>query len=180
MNKKLEENNYIIVDFISGKEANNYYKEFIKYYNKWPEDFIRDDGQCSLSMSIYNYKPFLELLVNRTLYMNEIMKEQMLPTYSYARIYKNGEVLAPHTDREACEISISLHLGSDKEWPIWFTNPKGKKVSVELKPGQAVIYKGITSEHGRDAFEGMEYAQVFLHYVRSSGENWLKYFDRNN
>jgi len=177
MNKKLEENNYIIVDFISAKEASNYYKEFKDYYNQRPNEFIKDD-QCPLSVSMYNYKPFLELLVNKLPYINDVMNEQMLPTYSYARIYKNGEVLEPHTDRDACEISITLHLSGDKEWPIWFTDPQGNKVSVNLNIGQAAIYKGIVSEHWREAFEGDEYAQVFLHYVRSNSDNSIHYFDR--
>jgi len=177
MNKKLEENNYLIVDFVSSEEANEYYKKFINYYNEFPDEF-KYDSQVRLSTTMYNFRPFLELLVNKLPYMNELMGEQMFPTYSFARIYKNSAVLEAHTDREACEISVTLHLGGDKKWPIWFTDPKGNKVSVELKPSQAVIYKGIISEHGRDAFQGTEYVQVFLHYVRSNGENWLKYFDR--
>jgi hypothetical protein len=177
MNKKLEENNYIVVNFISSEEASNYYKIFKDYYNQLPNKFTKDD-QCPLSPSVYNYKPFLELLVNKLPYMNDVMNEQMLPTYSYARIYKNGEVLEPHTDRDACEISITLHLGGDKEWPIWFTDPQGNKVSVNLKIGQAAIYKGIVSKHWRETFEGDEYAQVFLHYVRSNSDNSIHYFDR--
>jgi hypothetical protein len=36
----------------------------------------------------------------------------MLPTYSYARIYANGDELKKHRDRPACEVSVTLHLGS--------------------------------------------------------------------
>ena len=39
------------------------------------------------------------------------------PTYSYARIYKKGDVLEPHRDRVACEISISLNLGQEPDVP---------------------------------------------------------------
>jgi hypothetical protein len=103
----------------------------------------------------------------------------MLPTYSYARYYRKGETLEKHTDRPACEVSITLHLGSDRTpWPIYFTKPNGEVVSVELKAGQAVIYLGIISEHWRDEFKGQEYVQVFLHYVRSRGEYADHYFDK--
>ena len=32
-------------------------------------------------------------------------------TYSYARIYKTGDVLHRHKDRYSCEVSTTLHLG---------------------------------------------------------------------
>src|SRR5712671_5552941 len=45
----------------------------------------------------------------------------LFPTYSYFRVYKHGDTLAKHTDRPACEISVSLCLGFEdgKSWPIW-------------------------------------------------------------
>jgi hypothetical protein len=175
MHPILEKNNYLVVDFINPQYANILYQKFKQRCNKNPDS---KDGQCPLSISFYNYKPFLELLVHKVFFMNKLMGEPMLPTYAYARIYKNGEVLTPHTDRPACEISVTLHLGGDKEWPIWFTDPQGNKVPVNLKSGQAAIYKGIVSEHWRETFEGTEYGQVFLHYVKSHGEHWRHFFDR--
>ena len=43
---------------------------------------------------------------------------KLLPTYSYMRIYKKGDVLADHRDRESCEISATLNLSGEK-WPIF-------------------------------------------------------------
>ena len=37
---------------------------------------------------------------------------RLLPTYSYLRVYKRGDVLRRHTDRPACEMSVTLNLGS--------------------------------------------------------------------
>ena len=34
---------------------------------------------------------------------------ELSPTYSYARIYKNGDVLKRHTDRYSCEISSTMN-----------------------------------------------------------------------
>jgi len=44
----------------------------------------------------------------------------LFPTYSYFRVYKHGDTLAKHTDRPACEISVTLCLGfeGEKPWPI--------------------------------------------------------------
>ena len=43
---------------------------------------------------------------------------KLSPTYSYARIYKKGDVLARHKDRYYCEISTTLNLGGEP-WPIY-------------------------------------------------------------
>src|SRR3977135_2366142 len=44
----------------------------------------------------------------------------LFPTYSYFRMYKHGDILAKHTDRPSCEISVTLCLGFEegKSWPI--------------------------------------------------------------
>src|SRR6202030_4784459 len=44
---------------------------------------------------------------------------QVFPTYSYLRVYKDGDVLDRHTDRPSCEISLSLCLGyqASGPWP---------------------------------------------------------------
>jgi len=101
-----------------------------------------------------------------------------LPTYSYARIYKNGSVLTRHTDRDACEISLTLHLHGDQSWPIWIETPSGEEVKVDLKPGEAMLYLGKKAPHWRDEYGGEYYTQVFLHYVRSRGDCGYAYFDK--
>ena len=101
----------------------------------------------------------------------------LYPTYAYARIYKNGDILHRHKDRFSCEISTTMNLGGDN-WPIYIEpNPKlGKQekngyvseytegVKVELKPGDMLVYRGNICEHWRDRFDGKDCAQVFLHY----------------
>jgi hypothetical protein len=179
MNKQLQENNYVLIDnFIPPEQA-------YQLYNVFKQDALAGklkygDDQCPISSSMYNYRWFVELLVNKCFSLSEFMEETMLPTYSYARYYKKGEVLEKHTDRPACEVSITIHLGSDGvPWPIYFTKPNREVVGVELKPGQAAIYLGIESEHWRDEYQGNDYVQVFLHYVRARENNWGQYFDKS-
>lgn len=181
MREQLDKNNYVLIDnFISPKKTKELEKEFSNYLYEYPELFQKDE-QCPSSLAIYNYRTFLELLVEKTNFMSDLMGEPMLPTYVYSRIYKKGEVLAPHTDRGSCEVSVTLHLGSDgTKWPIFFTTPEGKKISLELKPGQAAIYLGCISEHWREKYKGNKYSQVFLHYVKSRGPNGKHYFDNLN
>ena len=111
-----------------------------------------------------------------------IMEKQteltLIPNYSYARIYKKGDVLKRHKDRFSCEISTTLNLGGDK-WPIFLEPEKNvgipgengitsesnnKGVKVDLEPGDMLVYRGNILEHWREVFEGENCGQVFLHY----------------
>ena len=115
-----------------------------------------------------------------------IMEKQtglkLIPTYSYARIYKKGDVLHRHKDRFSCEISTTLNLGGDK-WPIYIEkDPKKggvvegkgyitdntKGIKVDLKPGDMLVYRGNMLEHWREEFKGNDCGQVFLHYNNAS------------
>ena len=104
--------------------------------------------------------------------MMAITKMNLIPTYTYARIYKYGDILKRHKDRESCEISCTLNLGGD-EWPLYLDptegfGKKGKKVI--LKGGDMLVYSGCDLEHWREDFEGQDCAQVFLHYNNKKGK----------
>jgi predicted 2-oxoglutarate/Fe(II)-dependent dioxygenase YbiX len=178
MNQKLLDNNYIIIpNFVSSYRANKLKDEFVEFSQK---NNIEGDSQIPTSSSDYNYISFLELLCEKTPEVSEILEETVLPTYAYARVYKTGSTLKKHSDRDSCEISLTLHLGGDKPWLIWIKTPEGEDRSIELKPGDAMMYRGTIAEHWRDEYDGEEYVQVFLHYVRSRGECAYTYFDTEN
>jgi len=179
MNKNLIDNNYLLLpNFIEPERAKQLY-EIYKESTKTEPDLFTQESQCPKSLSAGNYRWFLELLVEKTPVLADIMQEPLFPTYCYSRLYRHGEILNKHSDRPACEISITLNIGSDgTPWPIYFTKPNGDIASAELFPGQAVLYLGCESDHWRDPFEGQECGQVFLHYVRSRGPHWDCYFDR--
>ena len=103
---------------------------------------------------------------------------KLYPAYTYARIYKKGDVLERHKDRFSCEISTTMNLGGD-DWPIYlepdstkggrkpgvgYVSDNTKGVKVDLKPGDMLVYRGCELEHWREKFKGKECIQVFLHY----------------
>lgn len=177
MNAQLEQNNFLFVpNFISVEHAQVLNQKFYKL--EASGQYIKDD-QAPNSPAIYNFKPFLELLCQKTNEVTNLIEEQVLPTYTYARMYKNGEVLERHRDRPACEISLTLNIGGDAMWGIGIQKPSGEEVSLDLKQGDAMLYLGCIADHWRDTpFSGQDYSQVFLHYVRSNGPCAWAYFDR--
>lgn len=176
MNKYISEANFVYCkNFISPEQARELAKEFIQFCN---ENNVQGDTQISESSACYNYISFLELLCQKTPEVSKFLGEPVLPTYSYARVYKEGATLERHRDRDACEVSFTLNLSQDEDWPIWIEKPNGEEVSLSLETGDAMMYLGCRAEHWREKFKGKEYVQVFLHYVRSRGDKAYAYFDR--
>ena len=97
--------------------------------------------------------------------MEEETGLKLSPTYGYSRVYTFGAVLDKHKDRHACEISVTVMIGSSgEEWPIYMDGTK-----LNLNPGDAAIYLGCEVEHWREEFKGDWHMQFFLHYVDKNG-----------
>jgi hypothetical protein len=100
--------------------------------------------------------------------MEEILNIELLPSYSYTRLYEKGAELKKHIDRKSCEVSTTLNLGGDA-WPIFFKLED--EIRVDLKPGDMVLYLGEEIMHWREKFKGTICGQVFLHYNTKSKNN---------
>jgi hypothetical protein len=125
-------------------------------------------GDPMIPNSYCHYSDILmeTLLVEMLPLMKKKTKLDLIPTYTYCRIYKEGDELKRHKDRPSCAISTTLNLGGDP-WPIYL-EPSGKKnmkeIKIDLKPSDMLIYNGCELEHWREPFKGKVCAQVFLHY----------------
>jgi len=136
------------------------------------------DPQCPISSA--NYSLFDDLLLKIKPIIEGISGKTLYPTYSYARIYKPGELLKKHTDRPSCQISCTLTLSykGDDIWPIFFTSRTGKDAEIIIPEGSLVAYMGIELPHWRKKYkQGKEQIQVFLHYVDALGEHKDYVFD---
>ena len=90
---------------------------------------------------------------------------KLFTTASYWRYYGFGSELLKHTDRPACEISITACINKTDDWPIIVG---GKKVEIPI--GDALIYLGVEDEHARPGlYQGDGMAQLFMHYVDQHG-----------
>ena len=142
------------------------------------------DPQVPGVYSIYADHVMETLLMKVLPVMKEKTGLNLIPTYSYARVYEKGSVLKRHKDRPSCEISTTLNLGGDP-WPIFIdptgsdnvideyknihkpNAPKGTKVVLDV--GDMLVYSGCELEHWREPFEGNICGQVFLHYNHVNG-----------
>ena len=167
---------YIIVrNFISSDRS----KELsFKFENYCKRENVEGDPQVPGAPAVYNYLLFLELLCEKTPEISSAIGEPVVPCYTYARVYSHGQDLPAHTDRESCDISLTVNLDCDTPWPIWIRNKDNEDIECVLNPGDAVIYKGMEALHWRNKFDGERCVQVFLHYIRSRGPIIDNYFDK--
>ena len=151
------------------------------FISEFQDEFgTRTDAQVPGAFSSYGDIMMDMLLVNFKPIMEKATGLNLVPNYSYARIYKTGHVLERHKDRFSCEISTTLNLGGDP-WPIYL-EPSGREgmngLKVDLNPGDMLIYRGIELEHWREPFEGNECVQVFLHYNDVNNSHGVPYDGR--
>lgn len=147
------------------------------------------DGQIPNSYNCYG-DPYMEtMLLLTTSRLKEYTGLDLTPQYSYWRLYQTGDVLERHIDRGSCEISTTICLGannsnidknvySNYHWPMFVKDADGNELPVALEPGDLIVYKGCEVEHWRDAFIGLNQAQVFLHYNIVGGEFNYKFDGR--
>ena len=161
--------------------------------------YIPIERQVEGSTSRYWYPPYRYVHSQIRLKIEKIIGRKLYNTYYYDRFYNPGQALAKHTDRPACEISVTLHVstnleGDDANWPIHIKTPDtyvdktkqqilipGEKRSAILNPGDAMIYKGCERPHWRDPMPKPKkkrfqkertdyyYHQIFFHYVLQDG-----------
>jgi len=205
MKASFKKNHFLVIkEAVDPKIANFIYNYFLmkrqvartmydtRYISPFTTEFgVWNDQQVPNTYSHYADLAMETLLLSVQPKMEKLTGLKLNPTYSYARIYKKGDILNRHKDRFSCEISTTMNLGGD-EWPIYLENKKnvgnasdidpktGKNYLVStdnkgkeiiLKPGDMLVYKGQILEHWREVFLGDDCAQVFLHYndVKSEG-----------
>jgi len=196
-----QKNKYLIIKNAISKELTDFCKDYFllkrKVAGKFRETasispFNIDWGGWEDQQVPGTYSHYADIVMETLLSKLKPLMEKKLgvklyENYSYARIYKDKDVLPKHKDRFSCEISTTLNLGGDKPWPIYI-NPdekegswnettgdyipsKKKGIKVNLNPGDMLVYRGDLLEHWREPFKGNHCAQVFLHYnnVKTKG-----------
>jgi hypothetical protein len=131
------------------------------------------------------YPPMLTFLWGLTPIVSEIVGRDLLPTYDYLRIYRDGDVCRVHHDRLSCEHSLSLTLdySDGVPWNLEIeqreTDPSSKVeesfgnepfASLAMQVGDAVLYQGVRHRHARVTPNPNGWSiHLFLHWVDRDG-----------
>jgi len=139
---------------------------YISPYETLLGEYDFSGGQVPNTYFCYSDIVMETLMLKCQPFMEKTTGLKLNPAYTYARIYKKGDILKRHMDRFSCEVSTTMNLGGDP-WAIYL-EPSGKEglkgIKVDLKPGDMMVYSGCELEHWREKFKGKSCGQVFLHY----------------
>jgi hypothetical protein len=157
----------------------NYFGKVDKFYHEPLEQ------QVNGSLARYRHPKFKYAHSQIRLKLQKILGEELYNTYYYDRFYFAGQRLYRHTDRDACEISLTYQISSNtkKPWGICFETSTGEEKYVLLQDGDAVLYKGCERDHWREPLQSnlnfiqkllgkkdtTYHHQIFFHYVLANG-----------
>jgi len=176
----------------------------LTYWGKEENEYTKKDVEMQVqgSLSRYWYPQYRVIHYGIKNILEKKISRKLYPTYYYDRFYFPGQELSPHVDRDACEISVSVHIGTNitgecSKWPFWIKTPDtyfdkkkegiilhGKNKCVILSPGDGVVYKGAERPHWRESLKveknkkGLYYHQIFFHYVLQDGQRAHCAWDR--
>lgn len=158
-----------LIDSKTIQTISQYFENKIKAGEWAPKAELKPEEASRFS---YYADPLIEVLLGQCLpLVEEQTGLELEPTYSYSRVYQEGEELTPHTDRPSCEVSVTVNVACTGDiWPIWMQYEAKDPVKCMLEPGDAVIYKGCEVTHWRRKLpKGIINVQFMLHYVDKNG-----------
>ena len=173
-NQQFDKNGYLVVKDLWDPEELYHpvpnIKGQLNYVDNNPEHFqhIEVESQVEGSLARYWHPQYRIIHTGIRKKLEEIIGRKLYNTYYYDRYYFPGQELSKHADRDACEISVSIHISTNlpddlKDLPFKIKTPDtyrdkkksavmvpGEERSVILNPGDGLIYKGCERPHWRD------------------------------
>lgn len=110
------------------------------------------------------------------------LQEELIPTYWFSTTYHNEGRMNCHTDRPSCEVSVTMNICGDVNWPIKLKDLTGKRREVVTPIGHGVAYLGTIVPHWRSPLrthDNDRFMQLFLHFVRKDGKYADYAYDKN-
>jgi hypothetical protein len=211
-NESFEKNGYLVIKNLWNPEELYHplpeERGQMNWWGKKLDQFTHTpvEQQVEGSLARYWHPQYRQIHCSIRTKLEEALGRKLYNTYYYDRYYFPGQELTRHADRDACEISVTVHISTnlDEEWPIWIKTPDtyadekktqvlvpGENRSVILQAGDGMVYKGCERPHWRDPMPGKQkrswfgkkqeelyYHQIFFHYVLQDGQRAHCAWDR--
>ena len=173
-NKEFEKDGYLIVkDLWDAEELYHPVPELRGQINYWDNDtshfnHIPIESQVEGSVARYWHPQYRKIHSGVRKKIEKVIGRKLYNTYYYDRYYFPGQELTKHADRDACEISVSIHISTNlpddlKDLPFKIKTPDtytdkkktailvpGEERTGILNPGDGLLYKGCERPHWRD------------------------------
>ena len=161
------ENNYVFVPGLLDEHAVKFLASYYEHAKYGHVGFFEKDGTSLNCHGDASADAVLYLMREK---LEQLTGFELLPTYSFVRIYAKGEKVGKHVDGPANQVSCTICIARDEtEWPLKVSF-EGKEDSMIMNPGDAVIYRGHIVEHWREKFAGENQVQVIIGFVIKGGE----------
>ena len=152
-------------------------------------------SKAAIEVYSHIYPPMATFLWGLTPRIAEVAQKRLVPTYAYFRMYQLGDVCRVHSDRHACEHSLSLMVGLSDDVP-WALSVERRRLdaptpvveesfgdqqfaSVPMTVGDGIMYQGVHHRHGRiEPNPNRWSAHLFMHWVDIEGPYGDQAFDR--
>ena len=171
--RKFREHRYLFVKGILPRPILEYLKVY--YAVLLTNNAFSRDEQCPSSLSL-GADPGLDAILEWVRpEVGRLVGLELAPTYSYTRRYAKAELLPKHTDRNACEVSVTTSIEIPKgagPSVVHLKPPHARETKVEMREGDGCIYAGAEVEHWRERFRLDGYVQLFLHFISKRGPNY--------
>ena len=184
-NEKFERDGYLVIedlwDPIELYHPVPDMKGQLNYFDKNPENFnhIEVESQVEGSLARYWHPQYRTIHSGVRKKLEKTLGRKLYNTYYYDRYYFPGQALSKHADRDACEISVTVHVSTNlpedlKDWEIKIKTPDtytdkkktqvlvpGEERTCVLNPGDGMIYKGCERPHWRDEMPTPKVSKIF-------------------
>lgn len=158
---------------------------------------------------VHRWPPFVEMQARIVDFVSELAGERVEPCYNFLSLYSWRGVCEPHLDTPSAKWTFDLCIDQSAVWPISFSPiipwPEDREAlvegwraikdgrsdyafqSLELEPGDALLFSGANQWHMRDPIPAMGRRSfcdlLFFHYIPegtaelAQPRNWARLFD---
>ncbi len=180
MSQEFWDRGYVVIDDLLDPDQVEFVSKGMDVSKK--SGLIRDRGAKFITEAEDEYSPILGELLLRDCRdrIEQAVGRELLQSYAYWRIYRQGAELTPHTDRASSELAVSITIRTDPDgqvWPINVDDLQGNEVNIPLPPGSGIVYLGHSVTHWREPLDAQAHKQLMLFYVLKDGDFSTHAFD---